>query len=142
MEWLGAELGIYRTAYERFGQLTYEMWRACRLVIDTGVHYFGWSRERALAYLSEHAALSEHEVTTEIDRYISWPAQALAYKLGELLIREKREAAQAALGSDFDQRWFHDKILALRSVPLPVLEEQLDLWIEAGGPDPYAGMQP
>lgn len=137
-EWLGGELGIYRTPYERFGQLTYEMWRACRLVIDTGVHQFGWTREQALAYLRDHAALSEHEVTTEIDRYISWPGQALAYKLGELLIREKRAAAEQALGTAFDQRYFHDKILSLRSVPLSVLESQLDQWIADGGPDPYA----
>jgi len=138
-EWLGGQLGIYRTPYERFGQLTYEMWRACRLVIDTGVHHYGWSRERALAYLRDNAALSEHEVTTEVDRYISWPAQALAYKLGEMLIREKRAAAEDALGTGFDQRWFHDKILALRSVPLDVLADELDAWIAAGGPDPYAG---
>ncbi len=137
-EWLGGELGIYRTPYERFGQLTYEMWRACRLVIDTGVHHYGWSRERALAYLRDNAALSEHEITTEVDRYISWPAQALAYKLGEMLIREKRAAAEAALGTDFDQRYFHDTILAMRSVPLSVLAAELDKWIAAGGPDPYA----
>lgn len=137
-EWLGGELGIYRTPYERFGQLTYEMWRACRLVIDTGVHHFGWSREQALAYLRDNAALSEHEITTEIDRYISWPAQALAYKLGEMLIREKRRAAETALGSKFEQRYFHDKILALRSVPLSVLASELDRWIADGGPDPYA----
>lgn len=137
-EWLGKELGIYRTPYEDFGRLSYEMWRACRLVIDTGVHYFGWSREEALDYLARHTALSTHEVTTEVDRYISWPAQALAYKLGELLIREKRVQAEAALGADFDPRYFHDEILRLRSVPLSVLEEALDAWIAAGGPDPYA----
>lgn len=138
VEWLGGELGIYRTPYEKFGQLTYEMWRACRLVIDTGVHHYGWSREQALAYLRDNAALSEREVTTEIDRYISWPAQALAYKLGEMLIREKRAKAETELGTDFDQRWFHDTILALRSVPLSVLADELDAWIAAGGPDPYA----
>ncbi|MEM6820265.1 MAG: DUF885 family protein [Pseudomonadota bacterium] len=138
-EWLGGEIGIYRTPYERFGQLTYEMWRACRLVIDTGVHHFGWTRDEALAYLRDNAALSEHEVTTEIDRYISWPAQALSYKLGELLIREKRKLAEQTLEGDFDQRYFHDKILSLRSVPLSVLESELDAWIKAGGPDPYEG---
>jgi uncharacterized protein (DUF885 family) len=137
-EWLGGELGIYRTPYERFGQLTYEMWRACRLVIDTGVHHYGWSREQAQAYLRDNAALSEHEITTEIDRYISWPAQALAYKLGEMLIRDKRAKAEEALGTGFDQRYFHDTILALRSVPLSVLADELDAWIAAGGPDPYA----
>ena len=137
-EWLGGEIGIYRTPYERFGQLTYEMWRACRLVIDTGVHEFGWSRERAQAYLRDNAPMSEHEITTEIDRYISWPGQALAYKLGEMLIREKRAAAQVALGADFDQRYFHDFILALRSVPLNVLGAELDRWIAEGGPNPFA----
>ena len=116
------------------------MWRACRLVIDTGVHHYGWSREQAQAYLRDNAALSEHEITTEIDRYISWPAQALAYKLGEMLIREKRSKAEDALGTDFDQRYFHDKILALRSVPLSVLSDELDAWIAAGGPNPYEGM--
>ncbi|MEL7312977.1 MAG: DUF885 family protein [Pseudomonadota bacterium] len=136
-EWLGGELGIYRTPYEKFGQLTYEMWRACRLVIDTGVHQFGWTRDQALDYLKNNAALSEHEVTTEIDRYISWPGQALAYKLGELLIREKRQSAIDQLGADFDQRYFHDKILSLRSVPLSVLADELDEWIAEGGRDPY-----
>lgn len=139
-EWLGGQIGIYRTPYERFGQLTYEMWRACRLVIDTGIHQFGWSREQALAYLRDNAAMSEHEITTEIDRYISWPGQALAYKLGEMLIREKRAKAEDTLGTGFDQRYFHDKILGLRSVPLWVLEDELDDWIAAGGPDPYDGM--
>jgi uncharacterized protein (DUF885 family) len=137
-EWLGGEMGIYRTPYERFGQLTYEMWRAARLVIDTGVHHYGWSREQAQDYLRNNAALSEHEIRTEIDRYISWPGQALAYKLGEMLIREKRAKAEATLGTDFDQRYFHDTILGLRSVPLSVLADELDRWIAAGGPDPYA----
>lgn len=136
-EWLGAQIGIYRTPYERFGQLTYEMWRACRLVIDTGVHYFGWTRDEAIAYLRDNAAMSEHEIVTEIDRYISWPAQALAYKLGEMLIREKRANAEERLGSKFDQRYFHDFILALRSVPLSVLGEELDAWVAAGGPNPF-----
>lgn len=136
-EWLGGEVGIYRTPYERFGQLTYEMWRACRLVIDTGVHHYGWSREQALAYLRDNAPLSEHEITTEIDRYISWPGQALAYKLGEMLIRQKRAAAEQELGAAFDQRYFHDFILALRSVPLHVLGSELDRWIDEGGPNPY-----
>ena len=136
-EWLGGEIGIYRTPYERFGQLTYEMWRACRLVIDTGVHHYRWSREQAQAYLRDNAALSEHEITTEVDRYISWPAQALSYKLGEILIREKRARAEGVLGAAFDQRFFHDKILSLRSVPLPVLGAELDAWIDAGGPNPH-----
>ena len=91
-------MGIYETPYEDFGRLTYEMWRACRLVIDTGIHAFGWSRERAIDYLHAHAALSEHEIATEIDRYIAWPGQALAYKLGELQIRRHRREAQEKLG--------------------------------------------
>ena len=94
--------------------------------------------QEALDYLARHTALSTHEVTTEVDRYISWPAQALAYKLGELLIREKRAKAEAELGADFEPRYFHDEILRLRSVPLSVLETALDAWIAAGGPDPYA----
>ena len=130
VEWLGTLMGIYETPYEDFGRLTYEMWRAARLVIDTGIHAFGWSRERALAYLRDNTALSEHEVTTEVDRYISWPAQALAYKLGELQIRRHRAEAEAALGANFDQRRFHDAILALGSVPLPVLEDRMRRFIE------------
>jgi uncharacterized protein (DUF885 family) len=130
-EWLGHEMGIYETPYEEFGQLTYEMWRACRLVIDTGIHRFGWSRERAMSYLRENAALADHEITTEIDRYIAWPGQALAYKLGEIEIRRLRRVAEQRLGAAFDPRPFHDTILALGSVPLPVLTEQVEGFIEA-----------
>ena len=128
-EKLGKEMGIYETPYEDFGRLTYEMWRAARLVIDTGVHHYGWSREQALAYLRDNTALSEHEVTTEVDRYISWPAQALSYKLGEIAIVRLRAKAEAALGDDFDLRAFHDAILAEGSVPLPVLEQRIDAFI-------------
>ena len=128
-EHLGIEMGIYRTPYEHFGRLTYEMWRACRLVVDTGVHALGWSRERALMFMRDNTALSEHEITTEIDRYISWPGQALSYKLGELKIRELREKAEKALGSDFDLRAFHDAMLSLGSVPLPELERHIDAFI-------------
>jgi uncharacterized protein (DUF885 family) len=135
-EWLGTVMGIYETPYEDFGRLTYEMWRACRLVIDTGIHAFGWSREQAMDYLRTRAALSEHEITTEIDRYIAWPAQALAYKLGELQIRRHRREAEEKLGSKFDQRTFHDAILALGSVPLPVLEERMAQFIADGGVNP------
>jgi uncharacterized protein (DUF885 family) len=130
-EWLGKEMGIYETPYEDFGRLTYAMWRACRLVIDTGVHHKGWTREQALAYLRDNTALSEHEVTTEVDRYISWPGQALSYKLGELTIMRLRREAEAALGAKFDVRAFHDAVLAQGSVPLPVLESQLRAWIAA-----------
>ncbi|QZD91264.1 DUF885 family protein [Qipengyuania aurantiaca] len=132
-EYLGNEMGIYRTPYERFGQLSYEMWRAARLVIDTGIHHYGWSREQAVDYLSSHTALSDREVGTEIDRYISWPGQALAYKLGEMTIRRVREKAEKALGEDFDIRKFHDVVLSLGSVPLPALEERIDAFIADGG---------
>jgi len=132
-EWLGTQMGIYETPYEEFGRETYEMWRACRLVIDTGIHQFGWSRERAVEYLKQNAALSEHEINTEIDRYISWPGQALAYKLGEIQIRRHRREAEEKLGAAFDQRKFHDAILALGSVPLPVLEQRMAQFIADGG---------
>ncbi len=128
-EWLGTVMGIYRTPYEDFGRLSYEMWRAARLVIDTGIHAFGWTRDRALAYLRDNTALSEHEITTEIDRYISWPGQAVAYKLGEMQIRRHRAEAEAALGARFDQRRFHDAILELGSVPLPTLAERMQRFI-------------
>ena len=132
-EWLGTVMGIYETPYEDFGRLTYEMWRACRLVIDTGIHAFGWTREEAMDYLRTRAALSEHEITTEVERYIAWPAQALAYKLGELQIRRHRREAEEKLGAKFDQRLFHDAILALGSVPLPVLEQRMAQFIADGG---------
>ncbi len=124
-EWLGIEAGIYETPYEHFGRLTYEMWRACRLVVDTGIHALGWSRRQAIDYLLANTALSEHEITTEIDRYIGWPAQALSYKIGELTLKRLRREAESALGAKFDKRAFHDRILALGSVPLPILEEEV-----------------
>jgi uncharacterized protein (DUF885 family) len=132
-EWLGTVMGIYETPYEDFGRLTYEMWRAARLVIDTGIHAFGWTREQAMDYLRTRAALSEHEITTEIERYIAWPGQALAYKLGEIQIRRHRREAEEQLGPKFDQRHFHDVILALGSVPLDVLEERMAQFIADGG---------
>jgi uncharacterized protein (DUF885 family) len=135
-EWLGTVMGIYETPYEDFGRLTYEMWRAVRLVIDTGIHQFGWTREQAMAYLRDHAALAEHEITTEVERYIAWPGQALAYKLGEIQIRRHRREAEERLGATFDQRKFHDAILALGSVPLPVLEERMAKFIADGGNNP------
>jgi uncharacterized protein (DUF885 family) len=137
-EWLGTVMGIYETPYEDFGRLTYEMWRASRLVIDTGIHAFGWTREQAQDYLRTHAALSEHEITTEVDRYIAWPGQALAYKLGEIQIRRHRREAEEKLGPKFDQRRFHDAILAIGSVPLPVLEERMKQFIADGGVNPPA----
>jgi uncharacterized protein (DUF885 family) len=138
-EWLGNELGIYRTPYEKFGQLSYEMWRAARLVIDTGIHRYGWSRQQAIDYLASHTALSPHEIETEVDRYISWPGQALSYKLGELTIRRLRTEAQSRLGPRFDERAFHDAILALGSVPLTVLEKQVRAFIESEAAKPMSG---
>ena len=135
-EWLGGHIGIYETPYEEFGQLTYEIWRATRLVVDTGIHHYGWSRDQALATMKENVPLSEHEITTEVDRYIAWPAQALAYKLGEMQIRRHRREAEQALGARFDQRKFHDAILALGAVPLPVLEERMNKFIADGGENP------
>ncbi|MEZ0472581.1 DUF885 family protein [Luteimonas sp. B3_2_R+30] len=128
-EKLGQEMGIYETPYEEFGRLTYEMWRAARLVIDTGVHHKGWTREQALAYLRDNTALSEHEVTTEVDRYISWPAQALSYKLGEIAIVRLREEAERELGPKFDIKAFHDAVLAQGAVPIPLLESQIRAFI-------------
>jgi len=142
-EYLGIEMGIYRTPYERFGQQSYEMWRAARLVIDTGLHRYGWSRQQAIDYLAGHTALSTHEIQTEVDRYISWPGQALAYKLGELTIRRVRAKAEAELGTRFDIKKFHSMILALGSVPLPELEAQVDGFIAesktAEGAKPASG---
>jgi uncharacterized protein (DUF885 family) len=128
-ERLGLEAGFYTDPYSNFGRLTYEMWRACRLVVDTGLHAMGWSRPQAIDYLASHTALSLHEVTTETDRYISWPGQALAYKMGELKLRELRARAEEALGDRFDVREFHDAVLLHGSVPLPVLEENVERWI-------------
>ena len=129
-EYLATEMGIYETPYEDFGRLTYEMWRACRLVVDTGLHYFGWSQDEAEACLLENSALSTHNVRTEVERYISWPGQALAYKTGELLIRRLRSQAEEALGEDFDLRGFHDHILSQGAMPLSALEQRMQDWIE------------
>lgn len=129
-ERLGVELEIYETPYQHFGRLTYEMWRACRLVIDTGIHAMGWGRQQARDYLAANTALSIHEIATEIDRYISWPAQALSYKLGEYTIRQLRSAAEARLAEGFDVREFHDFILALGSVPLDILQDEVGRWTE------------
>ena len=130
-EWLGTKLGMYETPYEEFGRQTFEMWRAVRLVIDTGIHSKGWSRQQAIDYLASHTALAQRDVETEVDRYISWPAQPLAYKLGEMSIRKLRAKAEAQLGAAFDQRPFHDTYLALGAVPLPVMEAQMEAFIAA-----------
>jgi uncharacterized protein (DUF885 family) len=128
-EKLGKEMGLYRTPYDEFGRLTYEMWRACRLVVDTGMHSKGWTREQAQDFLARNTALSLHEVQTEIDRYIAWPGQALAYKMGELKILELRAKATRELGPKFDLREFHDAVLANGGIPLPVLERQIDEYV-------------
>ncbi|MFO1327373.1 MAG: DUF885 domain-containing protein [Rubrivivax sp.] len=121
-EFLGQEMGLYRTPFEQVGRASYEMWRACRLVIDTGLHCFGWSRERARGYLRAHTALSEHEIATEVDRYIGWPGQALSYKVGEIGIRALRARLERAQGARFSLRGFHDRLLALGPMPLPALD--------------------
>jgi uncharacterized protein (DUF885 family) len=140
-EWLGQEMGMYETPYDRFGMLNYQIWRAARLVIDTGVHSQGWSRDRAIAYLREYTALPEHEIETEVDRYLAWPAQALSYYLGENAIREARAKAEKALGSRFNVRAFHDAVLELGSVPLPVLTARIDRFIAEGGQGPYPELE-
>ena len=128
-EYLGRELGMYRNPYEEFGRASFENWRASRLVVDTGLHLMGWSRDQAIAYLEEHTALARHDIEIEVDRYISWPGQALAYKLGEMSIRKLRSEAETSLGTGFDLRRFHDTLLGLGSVPLPVMEAEMRDWI-------------
>jgi uncharacterized protein (DUF885 family) len=138
-EYLGNEMGIYSTPYERFGYLTYQMWRAARLVVDTGIHHDGWTRQQAIDYLTQNTALSDREIANEVDRYISWPGQALSYEIGYLKILELRRKAEQALGDKFDLRAFHDTVLQLGSVPLPVLEQRIDRFIADGGPEPDFG---
>ncbi|MGL5664927.1 MAG: DUF885 domain-containing protein [Shewanella sp.] len=130
-EYLGLEAGFYQDPYSNFGRLTYEMWRAARLVVDTGMHAQGWSREQAIEFMASNTALSLHNVTTEIDRYITWPGQALSYKIGELTIKRLRAKAEQALGDKFDIRAFHDAVLENGSVPMSVLELQINDFIEA-----------
>jgi uncharacterized protein (DUF885 family) len=140
-EKLGAEMGMYETPYERFGMLGYQIWRAARLVVDTGIHSKGWTREKALQYMHEYTALPEHEIETEVDRYIGWPGQALSYYLGELAIVRAREKAESTLGPKFNIRAFHDVVLELGSVPLPVLTARVDRFIAEGGKGPYPEME-
>ena len=129
-EFLAEEMGMYTTLYEQFGKLTYEMWRACRLVVDTGIHAKGWTREQVIKYMAENTALSIHEINTETDRYISWPGQALSYKIGEIKIRELRKKAEIELGSSFDIREFHEVVLEQGTVTLSILENRVNNYIE------------
>lgn len=128
-ERLGVEMGVYENAYQQFGRLSYEMWRACRLVIDTGIHSQGWSRQQALDFLSSNTSLSQANVRAEVDRYISWPGQALSYKMGEIKIRQLRTKAEQQLGAKFDLRAFHDALLANGALPLEILEAEMDRFI-------------
>jgi uncharacterized protein (DUF885 family) len=130
-EKLGVEMGIYDTPYDHFGRLSYEMWRACRLVVDTGLHAMGWTRRQAVDYLASNTALSLHSIGTEVDRYIAWPAQALAYKMGELTIWDLRAKSERELGEAFDIREFHDAVLTKGGLPLQILRSQIDAYIAA-----------
>lgn len=136
-EALGEDMGMYETPYETFGMLSYQMWRAARLVVDTGLHAKGWTREQAQGFLRDNTALSNHEITTEVDRYIAWPGQALSYYMGELAFLDARARAQKALGDRFDIRAFHDALLSLGSVPLPMIDQRTDRFIADGGRGPY-----
>ena len=128
-EYLGEEMGFYRTPYERFGRLSYEMWRACRLVADTGLHWMGWSEEQARACFRDNSALAPHNIETELQRYIGWPGQATAYKIGEIRLRDIRARAERELGSKFNVRTFHDALLTEGPLPLALLDQRMDAWI-------------
>ena len=128
-ERLGYDMGLYKDPYSRYGQLVYDMWRAVRLVVDTGIHYFGWSRQKAIDYFIANAAKSEADIINEIDRYIGWPGQALAYKIGQMKMLELRGEAETALGEDFDIRAFHDHMLSAGALPLDILERRMDAWL-------------
>jgi uncharacterized protein (DUF885 family) len=128
-ESLGSEIGLYKDPYSKYGQLTNEMWRAIRLVVDTGIHGMGWSRQQAIDYFKANSARNEHDITVEVDRYITWPGQALAYKIGELKIKELRKKATVELGDKFNVREFHDAVLENGAVPLDILENHINEWI-------------
>jgi prolyl oligopeptidase len=128
-ESLGKDLGMYKDPYSEYGRLTYEIWRAIRLVVDTGLHSKGWSRQQAIDYFTANAGKSEHDITVEVDRYIVWPAQALAYKIGELKFKELKEFAKKELGDKFDIREFHDQLLCNGALPMDVLDERVRDWV-------------
>jgi prolyl oligopeptidase len=130
-ERLGYDLGLYKDPYSRFGQLTYDMWRAVRLVVDTGMHYKGWTRQQAIDFFKDNAAKAEHDIVNEIDRYIGNPGQALAYKVGQLKMLTLRERAENQLGENFDIRAFHDELLGAGALPLDLLEQRMDTWLAA-----------
>lgn len=136
-EALGEDMGMYETPYDRFGMLSYQAWRASRLVVDTGIHAMGWSREQAQQYLHDNTALADHEIETEVDRYIAWPGQALSYYMGELAFLDARKKAEKALGPKFNIRAFHDAVLEIGAVPLPVIDQRVDQLIADGGKGPY-----
>ncbi|MEM9372672.1 MAG: DUF885 domain-containing protein, partial [Planctomycetota bacterium] len=127
----GGERGMYSDPYDDFGRLNYEMWRAMRLVVDTGLHAFEWDRQRAIDYMTANSALSDHNIRSEVDRYIGWPGQATGYMIGQLKIRELRARAEERLGEGFDLRAFHDTVLESGAIPLPVLESKIERWIDA-----------
>ena len=129
-ESLGQELGLYKDPYAKFGQLTYEMWRAVRLVVDTGMHSMGWSREKAIQFFKDNTGKTDQDITVEVDRYIVWPGQALAYKLGQLKIHELRGEAERKLGDRFNIRQFHDAVLENGTEPLNVLESHMKQWLQ------------
>jgi uncharacterized protein (DUF885 family) len=129
-ESLGADLGLYRDPYSKFGRLNLEMWRAIRLVVDTGLHWKGWSREQAVTFFRQNSGKPAHDIEVEVDRYLVWPAQALAYKIGELKIKELRAFAERELGERFDVRRFHDRVLGAGALPLSILERRVRSWVE------------
>ena len=130
-EGLGREMGMYQDPYSRFGQLTYEIWRAIRLVVDTGIHSMGWSRQQAIDYFTENSAKTQHDIEVEVDRYIVWPGQALGYKLGQLKFKELRDYAGKELGDRFNLRAFHDEVLGQGGLPLDILDARVRAWVGA-----------